>query len=148
MSARTVFNCAQDSKGPQVLARARKDCASIFWTVLSLSLSSQQWWAGSVGSETCQSFLFKGTWIWEELCSHNIPLSYAWLPIHAFLEILPRFFKACKTVSSPHSAGVSRKNLPPSHQLRWKQTNKTSSKQNKIIHILLYPFQSLTSWCN
>lgn len=44
MSVCRVFFCAQDSKGLQVPARTREDCASIFWIVLLLSLSVQQWW--------------------------------------------------------------------------------------------------------
>lgn len=79
MSVCRVFYCAQDSKGLQVLARARKDCASVFLTALVAPLSTAvvDQSPKSVGSEACKKFLFKGTCICEELSSQNILHTHA-----------------------------------------------------------------------
>lgn len=146
MSARRVFEYAQDSMGLQVPARARKDCASVFWTMLSLSLSSQQWRTGPLilwGQKHAKGFFLKGPGSGKSSGSQNISHNYAWFLLHAFLEILHCFFKAFKTISSTRSAGVSRKSLPwspiPSAQVK---TNQQNQWQKKIIH---HPFHDLSN---
>lgn len=92
-----VFYCAQDSKGLQVLARARKDCARVFWTMLSLSLSSQQRWTSPLilwGQKHAKGFFLKGP---ESGKSSAVKISPQIMPGSQFMH----FWKSCLASLKP-----------------------------------------------